>query len=718
MTRPDPRTLLIGAAVCVTYVLAATFGFSYALVAEQVTTVWAPTGLAQAALLLWGRRLWPAVWLGAFAVNASTTAPLWTACSIATSNTLEAVVAAWLLSRISGFDPALRRTRDTVAFITLAAGLGPVISATTGVVTLCAAGVQAWSSFPSLWFAWYLGDATGALIVGPVILTIAGGAGGRSVRSWLETGVILGGALVVTLAVFGQWIGPTTGHHPLEYIIFPFLITAAVRQGQPATALVVFVSASTAIANTALGSGPFADREPHESLVLLQVFMAIVAGTGLVLAAAIAERRTGENRRAAAHEVSAALATAASLEEASTRLLPGVCRSLGWAYGAVWIIERESETLRCLAAWPPDNLFARTSAGHVFSRGVGLPGRVWASSAPAWIENVQRDANFPRASVARETGLHSAFAFPITAGGEVLGVIEFFHYSILRPDADLLGTMATVGGQLGQFVVREQVEAAVVAGQREREDLLQRELAARRDAEAANRAKDEFLATLSHELRTPLNAILGWTRMLLDGTLEEGKRRRALEVIERNATLQAQLVADILDVSGIITGGMKLNAETVDPVTVIGAALGPAARRRCQGPPAHHGSASRAGPDRRRPATPAAGRVEPRRQCDQIHPARGTGRRRTPRARWSGHPPRPRHRRRHLGRFPPTRVRTVPAGRRLRQPAARRAGAGPRHRAVPGRAPRRQRDGGERRHRSGGHLRRLAAAVEGCGSSR
>ena len=67
MTRPGPRTLLIGAAVFVTYVLTARFGFSYALVAEQVTTVWAPTGLAQAVLLLWGRRLWPAIWIGAFA---------------------------------------------------------------------------------------------------------------------------------------------------------------------------------------------------------------------------------------------------------------------------------------------------------------------------------------------------------------------------------------------------------------------------------------------------------------------------------------------------------------------------------------------------------------------------------------------------------------------------------------------------------------------------
>ena len=103
--------------------------------------------------------------------------------------------------------------------------------------------------------------------------------------------------------------------------------------------------------------------------------------------------------------------------------------------------------------------------------------------------------------------------------------------------------------------------------------LLQRESTARRDAETANRAKDDFLATLSHELRTPLNAIVGWTRMLLDGTMDERSTKRALEVIDRNAHLQVQLVADILGVSRIITGGLTLDVRPVDLGSVIGAAL-------------------------------------------------------------------------------------------------------------------------------------------------
>ena len=569
---PRPRTLVVGTTLAVAYVATAMLGFQVAFVAEQVTTVWAPTGLAQAALLLWGRRLWPAVWLGAFTVNAITAAPLWAAIPIATGNTLEAVLAAWLLSRFTGFDPALRRTRDSLAFLIVAAGLSPVISATVGVSTLCAAGLQAWASFPSLWFAWWLGDSIGSLVVGPVVLTLARDGLSRSRRSWIETLLLVTATLIVIEAVFGQWIGQTVGHHPLEYIIFPFLITAAVRQGQPATALVVLTAAGVAIWNTVNGTGPFAG-DPHESLVLLQVFMGIVAGTGLLLAAAITERETSERRRAAAHAVSGVLATAPSLHDAATSLLRGVCESLDWACGAVWVIDADDQALRCLTVWPSSGPFADATRARQFARGVGLPGRVWASAEPTWIENVTGDANFPRAPIARAAGLHSAFAFPIRVGPDVHGVMEFFNRSIIAPDPDLLATMGGVGNQLGQFVVRKQVEAAVVEGQRERDGLLQRELAARREAEAANRAKDEFLATLSHELRTPLNAIAGWTRMLLDGTVDEANRRHALEVIARNAQLQAQLVADILDVSGIITGGLKLNPGPVDPVTVITAAL-------------------------------------------------------------------------------------------------------------------------------------------------
>ena len=172
------RLVIAGVCVAVAYVAAARMGFLVAFAAEQITTVWAPTGIALAALLHWGRRLWPAIWLAAFAVNATTEAPLWTAAMIATGNTLEAVIAASLLGRAQRFDPALRRVADTVRFIVAGAILATIISATIGVTTLCVAGVQPWTRFSGLLSAWWLGDALGALVVAPVLLTLGQARGG------------------------------------------------------------------------------------------------------------------------------------------------------------------------------------------------------------------------------------------------------------------------------------------------------------------------------------------------------------------------------------------------------------------------------------------------------------------------------------------------------------------------------------------------------------
>jgi PAS domain S-box-containing protein len=109
--------------------------------------------------------------------------------------------------------------------------------------------------------------------------------------------------------------------------------------------------------------------------------------------------------------------------------------------------------------------------------------------------------------------------------------------------------------------------------QRESEELFKRERAARAEAEQANRLKDEFLATLSHELRTPLNAVIGWSRMLNSGRLDSDSSKHALEVIERNAWAQKQIIEDILDVSRVITGKLQLNLGPVDLVAVVDAAL-------------------------------------------------------------------------------------------------------------------------------------------------
>jgi signal transduction histidine kinase len=127
--------------------------------------------------------------------------------------------------------------------------------------------------------------------------------------------------------------------------------------------------------------------------------------------------------------------------------------------------------------------------------------------------------------------------------------------------------------------IRDVAAALVVAaderarGEAEREELLRKEREARQVAEAADRAKDEFLALLSHELRTPLNAVYGWARMLRDGSLQENATDHALDAIIRNANAQLQLIDDLLDVSRVISGKMRVDVRRVDLATVVEAAL-------------------------------------------------------------------------------------------------------------------------------------------------
>jgi len=691
--RISPRLAGIGLVVGVGYFISARLGFRAAYLAEQVTTVWAPTGIAQAALLLCGLELWPAIWIAAFITNLSVHEPLWAAVGIATGNTLEAVAAAWALTRLVPFSPALDRMRDAVAFICIAVVGATALSATIGVAALCASGLQAWSRYPEIWGEWWLGDALGSLVAAPVLLTmVRSRARSQMTRGQMvEAAAWLLAAMAGTSLVFGRATLPA-------FIIFPFVIVAAVRLGQPTTSLVLLSTTVVTLASTLRGFGPFVNNPVHDRLVLAQVFTGVLASSGLLLAAAIAERREIERRRAAAYGVTQVLSRAASLAEVAPGVLRAIGTSLKWQVGGLWVVEPARDSLRCITIWTADNTpasaFVQFSKDTSFASGIGLPGRVWAAGQPVWIDDVVDDTNFPRASLARIASLHGGFGFPIVAGDEVIGVVEFFNHSVAVPDKDLLATMTAIGREIGQFVRHRQVEmtsaenqsrtraildtaldaiitmderglvtefnpaaermfgyrrddvlgrdlAALIipaslrdahrnglhkfietgsgpfidrriettavradgtefpvevaitkvavdpqvftgfvrdvtdrtTAERERRQLLNRELEARQQAESANRAKDEFLATLSHELRTPLNAIVGWTRMLLDGTLDEATSRRALQIIDRNAHTQVQLVEDILDVSRIITGKLRLDVRPVDLGAIIGMVL-------------------------------------------------------------------------------------------------------------------------------------------------
>ena len=284
----------------------------------------------------------------------------------------------------------------------------------------------------------------------------------------------------------------------------------------------------------------------------------------------ITDRKRTERRLSMQYAVTKILSESRNFAESSQRILQTACANLDWEVGALWNIDRETGVARaveiCHASPRQTPEFDEQTRGLALEKGVGLPGRIWATGKAVWIHNVVEDANFPRAVAAAREGLHGAFGFPIILGDEVLGIIEFFSPDVREPDDELLKMVMGIGAQIGQFGERKRAEEKLAS-------LLESERAARADAEKANRLKDEFLATLSHELRTPLNAVIGWSRMLSSGRLDTEGAKHALEVVERNAWAQKQIIEDILDVSRVITGKLQLNLSPVDLVAVVDAAL-------------------------------------------------------------------------------------------------------------------------------------------------
>ena len=167
-------------------------------------------------------------------------------------------------------------------------------------------------------------------------------------------------------------------------------------------------------------------------------------------------------KRTARLEVTQVLAEATTVREALPRVLRAASESLGWDVGAFWVVDRGDHVLHCLELWHAPVLgvagFEAASRAASFAPGVGLPGRVWSGGQPVWIPDVTADPNFPRAPLAVQEGLHGAFACPVRVEGEILGVIEFFSRRVQQPDEDLLEMMATIGGQIGQFMERRRAE--------------------------------------------------------------------------------------------------------------------------------------------------------------------------------------------------------------------------------------------------------------------
>ena len=277
--------ILIPLFVAVAYVVGAKLGFTMAFATKQVTAVWPPTGIALAALLLWGYRAWPGIWIGAFASNALSAEPLWTAAAIATGNTLAPVFGCYLMRRY-GFDNALDRVRDVLLLALFGSAVAMTLSATNGVVDLALARIVPWSAFGSVWWVWWAGDAMGVLFLAPPLLTWIAGyqRKERAEGGQLELAALTGIFLAVSIATFAS-------DFPLRLSVYPLVIWYALRFTQRETAAALTIALGIAIWGAAHGTGPWNLGSLDARLVQLDSWMWVLAITGLVLGATAAERR-------------------------------------------------------------------------------------------------------------------------------------------------------------------------------------------------------------------------------------------------------------------------------------------------------------------------------------------------------------------------------------------------------------------------------------------
>ncbi|MEO7276288.1 MAG: MASE1 domain-containing protein [Vicinamibacterales bacterium] len=539
------------AALTLAYYLAGRLGLSMAFLNASASPIWPPTGIAVAALLLFGRQLWPGVAAGAFFVNLSVTGSVWVASAIALGNTLEAWLGAYLVERFARGAQSFERARDVFLFVVAAGVIAPVVSASIGVSVLTLAQLSEPGAARLVWVTWWMGDALGAVLYAPALILLWTDRRPRTRLEQIEGLVVVAALVVLAAAVFRFGGEPERGSYPLGFLCIPLALWPAFRVGQRETAIAAVALSIVAVWGTLGRYGPYATDLPNRGLLLAQTFAGVVAVTTAAMAALVGERqrlydqlerrvseRTDQlkltNQELHA-EIGARERVQGALRSSESRLL----EAQALAHVGSWEWDVDADQLR----WS-DEVY----------RIYGVEREHFDVSYQSFLAMVHRDDR---------TRLEQAVRDALATGG-------FFEveHRIVRPD----GTERTVAGR-GRTVCDADDRPILMLGtelditERQRGEEQRRELAdalsARRQAEAASRMKDEFLAIVSHELRTPLNAILGWAHMLGAGSLDGAGHLKALKIIERNALMQARLIDDLLDVSRFATGQAVVHAAPV-----------------------------------------------------------------------------------------------------------------------------------------------------------